>query len=59
MKPVTKKVDQIVSRFTRDILGEARKNGVEFAAAGHRQTAPKEINRVMQINVKAVRDLLK
>lgn len=59
MKQVAKQVDAIVAPFTRKILNLARKQGVDFAYAGAKNTPKAEINKVMSINVKAVRDLLK
>jgi hypothetical protein len=52
-------VDDIVAKFTRDLLGEARKQDVPFAYAGNKGNRADEINHVMNINTDVVRDLLK
>lgn len=59
MSETVKRTDQIISRFTKQLLSEARKSGVSFDYAGHRKSAPEEIKRVMAINAKTVDRLLK
>lgn len=52
------RVDAIVSRFTKDILGLANKEKVDFDYAGNKGGSKAEIKRTLKIDVKAVDDLL-
>ena len=56
--PAINKVDQAVAKFTHELLGIARKQKVDFAYVGAKATKPDEINKVMQVNTKAVSDIL-
>ncbi len=51
-------VDDIVARFTKEILGLANKQGVEFDYAGNKGNKVAEIKRTMKINDKTVNKLL-
>ena len=54
-----KQTDDIVSAFTRQLLGLARKKNVDFDYVGRLNTKPEEIIKVMQENQKVVGKLVK
>jgi len=56
---VGKSVDTIVADFTKKILGEARKEGVDFQYIGHRPTRTDEVLATLKENVKVTERLLK
>jgi len=59
VRPRSEKVDKFVTRFTREILGLARQEDIPFSYVGHRQSKAAEINKVMDVNSKVVRALLR
>lgn len=52
-------VDKAVAKFTKDILNVANQAGVDFRTVGALDSREREIHQVMDVNVKAVDDLLK
>ena len=51
-------VDDIVAKFTQELLNHANKKGISFDYAGNTGDKPSEIKRTMKINDKTVNKLL-
>lgn len=51
--------DDIVARFTHEILGLANKKGIDFAYVSPKPTSREEILKVMSVNMRVVKHLLR
>lgn len=56
--PWVDRVDQVVADFTKNILGMARKRGVDFSYAGSGGDRPAEIKRTLRIDVETAKKLM-
>lgn len=58
MSETLKKTDDIVAKFTQELLDLAREKNIDFGYVGHLKTRPDEIIKVMQENQKVVGKLV-
>lgn len=51
--------DDIVARFTHELLDHANKKGIDFETVGPKKDKPTEILDVMRVNMDVVKHLLR